>query len=478
MRKIELLSIRIVIARFQNSYERSPGGFTVIDRRIFLKYLIMTKFLISNFFINATKTHASTPEAIAKGNAPSFADQKNHLGVSSDGLSKVYKVVGGSAEDNMRAFLAEFGGIEKLIGKNDIVVLKVNAQWTMQGMTNTDSMKAFMEVVLGIEDFDGEIIIAENHQHKKYDYRGWSTDKPNGRYNYNELIKLFNAKGHKNVTSYHWRCAGPNPEPLEGDDDGTDGKRVSGPSDGDGYVWRDDIAYVSPEGKRCLMTYPVFTSKYSGITIDLKNGPWKDGQYLTDRAVKFINFSALNFHSLYCGVTASVKNLMGVVDMSCGFQSPTPENTYNTHFIGVKKYIKMVPKIPTRYLKRLRRYLDEKAYENFHYTGGALGKFMRDIRFPDLNIITAHWVGWGSRWKVEKSSYPKALLAGVDPVALDYVAAKDILLKETPLDDAGLQRLNNPDNVTEPYYKFLKECNMQGIGNLSENKIKRIEISL
>jgi uncharacterized protein (DUF362 family) len=403
-----------------------------------------------------------------------------NIGVSEDGTSTVYRVLGGSPEENIHALVDRFGGIEKLIGRNDIVVLKPNAQWWMQGMTNTDSMKTFMELILNSRKFQGEIIIAENHQYNDFNGRGWSTDKPNGKFNYNQLIKYFNEKGYINVSSYHWRGAGPNPEPLEGDDDGSGGKRVSGPVDGDGYVWCDDVIYVSPEGKHCWMTYPIFTSKYSGITVDLNNGAWKNGRYLKDRKVKFINFSALNHHSLYCGVTASVKNLMGVVDMSCGFHATTPENTYNVHFIGVKKYVKIAKMFSkkNKISRKIRKSISVKAYKKFRYTGGALGKFIRDIRKPDLNIITAHWVGWGSRWNEKKSSYPKALLASYDPVALDYVAAKYVLLPETPPTEDVISRLNNPDLHDGPFYKFLKECHLQGIGNLSENKIRRIDIEI
>lgn len=446
----------------------------MVSRRDFIKMLIMLKALVLSKIFFISKSHANAKGPHFSNNPKDNILLKANLGVAEDGLSYVYKVQGGTPEENMVALVNRLGGIEKIIGEKDIVVLKPNAQWWLQGMTNTDAMKAFMELVLNSKRFRGEIVIAENNQYLKYNGRGWSTDQRNGAFNYNELIDYFNNLGFKNVSSYHWRGAGPNPEPIEGDDDGS-GKRVKGPSNGDGYVWRDDIVYTSPEGKQCWMTYPIFTSSYSGITIDLKNGAWQKGRYLKNRKVKFINFSALNHHGWYSGVTASVKNLMGVVDMTCGFHASTPEDVYNVHFIGVEKYIRYVSKIPSRYLTKLRTTLRLKAYENFHFTGGALGTFMRDIRLPDLNIITAHWVGWGSRWDVKKSSYPKAILAGVDPIALDYIAAKDILLKETPPNETSYLRLNNPDNVVGPFYRFLRECHRQGIGNLDEKNIRRIE---
>ncbi|BBO81286.1 hypothetical protein DSCO28_18520 [Desulfosarcina ovata subsp. sediminis] len=449
----------------------------MISRRHFLKYILVLKMILPKSLF-AYKTNFGNEKHLNNISIKKKNNSNKKTIFTKDNFSTVFKIIGGTAEENMACLIEQIGGIENIIGKNDIVVLKPNAQWTMQGMTNTDAMKAFIEVVLESKGYQGEIIIAENNQLNDFNGSGWSTDKPNGQYNYNDLIKYFKHNGYNNVTSYHWRCAGPNPDPIEGDDDGSGAKRVSGPADGDGYVWRDDIVYISPENKKCWMTYPIFTSKYSGITIDLKNGAWKDGKYLEDRKVKFINFSAINHHSFYCGVTASVKNLMGVVDMSCGFQGPIPEDIFNVHFIGVKKYIKYRKKIPTRYLSRLRSTIYKKAYENFHYTGAALGKFIKDIRMPDLNIITAHWIGWGSRWDKNKSSYPMALLASHDPVALDYVAAKDVLFPETPNHEEKIKRLNNPDIKDGPFYKFLRECHLQGIGNLGEEKIKRIEVKL
>jgi len=452
----------------------------MLSRRKFIKAIVVLKvLLLQNVFLPFRGSATPAQEQSLKNREHVDFTPTMNLGCSEDGFSDVYKVQGGTAEENMERLISLLGGIENIVDNNDIVILKPNAQWWSQGMTNTDAMKAFMLAVLTSINFQGEIIIAENHQYKQFNGRGWTTDKRNGSFNYNELIEYFHNNGFFNVSKYHWRGAGVNPEPLEGDDAGT-GRPISGPSEGDGYVWRDDIVYTSPNGKKCWMTYPVFTSEYSGITIDLKDGAWKNGQYLKDRKVKFINFSALNHHGWYAGVTASIKNLMGVVDMSCGFHAPSPDDTYNMHFIGVEKYIKHIDKIPSRHLANLRHKLRIRAHKNFHFTAGALGIFMKEICFPDLHIITAHHVGWGSRWDLSKSSYPKALLASHDPVALDYIAAKDILLKETPssedssVPEINYVKLNDPDNTSGPFYRFLMECQKQGIGNLGEQKIRRI----
>ena len=394
-----------------------------------------------------------------------------NIGTEKDGFSDVYLVQGETAEFNMLKLIGMLGGLHRIVGLNDIVVIKPNAQWWSQGMTNTDAMKAFIEAVLKMPGFKGEVIVAENHHDKGLNSRGWTTENRNGRFNYNELIDHFQRAGFSNVTKCHWQDAGVNPRPLEGTD--CCGKKVAGPEEGDGYVWRDDILYTAPNGNVCWMTYPIFTSSHSGIRIDLKDGAWKDGKYLDERPVTFVNFSAINHHGLYSGVTASIKNLMGVVDMTCGFQAPEPKGTFNVHFVGVEPLIKF-----SYWTRRdwglgfAKDWLRKTSYTNFHFTGGALGKFMTSIRMPDLNIITADWVGWGSRTDTTKSAKPLALLASRDPVALDFIAARDVLLKATPYDEVAYRMLNDPTRSDGPFHKFIRECHLQGIGNLDPLRIR------
>lgn len=396
------------------------------------------------------------------------------LGVSRDGFSDVYLAQGDTPETNMRHIIRMLGGISAIVGRNDIVVLKPNAQWWSQGTTNTDAMHAFIEAVLNIPGFRGEVIIAENHQHANENSRGWNTEKRNGRFNLNELVASFNARGNRNVSKYHWRCAGPNPSPRQGDASSAS-KIVKGPWEGDGYVWDQTLVYTSPLGRKCILSYPIFTSSYSGVTIDFKNGAWYRGRY-TGQPLKFINFSALNHHSEYCGVTASVKNYMGIVDMTCGYQGTTPEGFWNAHFIGIRDNV-TIPLF--KYLPwRIRAKVDSLyKMKYFHHTAGVLGSIMRDVRMADLNIITAHWVGYGSRIDTHLSGYAKTVLASRDPVALDYIAGKTVLsplTKEHAPNKAWLNQINDVTNTDGPFHTFLATCHQEGIGNLSPDKIRVI----
>lgn len=450
-----------------------------VSRRMFLKIAsVFTSMsfsgLWSNLFMFKGKANASEMPSPCKHSAVS---KDKNLGVDEDGFSRVYLVKNASPEENMKKAIEMIGGIEKLIGKNDIVILKPNAQRFNQGMTNTDAMKGFIDLILSIPSFTGEIVIAENHQIQQDQSRGWVTDQRNGRFNLNELVQHYQQNGFINVTKYHWHNAGPCSKPLQGD--ACCGTRVENPGQGDGYVWMDDCFYVSPVGRKCLMTYPVFTSSFSGIRIDLKKGAWKEGHYL-NVPIRLINFSALNHHSRYAGVSASVKNLMGVVDMSCGFPGDLPKNTYNVHHIGVKRkigWLKWNWRIDSfRNMARFK--FEDSCHRYFHHTGGALGFFMANVRFPDLNIITADLVGWGDRINLDKAFKPKVLLVSRDPVALDYVAAKEVLMSGTPTDEkeeSGKKyiELNDPDNTDGPFHRFLQETHSEGIGNLSVAKIKK-----
>ncbi len=242
----------------------------------------------------------------------------------------IYVARNGTPQRNVAKVMEMMGGVEKFIGKKDIVILKPNAQWWNQGRTNLAAIKGFIDLVLGIPGFEGEIIIAENHhfmdeslpEGEKDNIRGWTHfSEINGdidgvNHNLNTLIELFNKSGYRNVTKYHWRDGGPKADVWG---NGQNGGIVASAAEGDGYVWTDmDYVFSGLMGLKkwkVKMTYPVFTSKYSGITIDLMNGAFErdgngGGRYLTDRSVRLINFAVLNTHGDDTGITSSIKNYM------------------------------------------------------------------------------------------------------------------------------------------------------------------------
>ncbi len=372
--------------------------------------------------------------------------------------SYLFSARNGTPQENVKKVIEMMGGVEKIIGKNDVVILKPNCQWWNQGRTNLAAMKGFIDLVLGIPAFRGEIIIAENHHYmdnslpetEKDNIRGWThISEINGdidgiQYNMNSLVDLYHKKGFRNVSKVHWRDGGP----REHDDrHGQGGGIVKSPAEGDGYVWTDiDYTYSAWFGLKkwkVKMTYPVFTSPYSGIVIDFKKGAYlRDnmgaGNYTPERPVKFINFSVLNDHS-DTGVTAAIKNYMGITDLSCGDRGTEPEGYYNVHECG-GDYFKFAK-------------------------AGPIACFMKTIRKADLNIVAAEWVGWGHRTDISKATRMRTILASTDPIALDYYGAKYIVYPLSKNRDH-----HDPDNPGSPVRRFLDlALETLGEGTLDES---------
>lgn len=385
----------------------------------------------------------------------------------------------GSPAGNALALLDAWGGIESLVGPDDIVVFKVNAQWYAQGMTNTAVLQALIDAVLKHPaGFRGEVVVADNHHFADRLSRGWTTDRPNGPLNLRDVVESFRQGGHANVSRVHWHDAGPNPEPWQGDAGG--GMRVSSVEEGEGYRWWLDECHVTPAGNRCAMTWPIFRAPFTGELVDLRDGAFADGRP-TGRAVRFVNISSLNHHSRYAGVTASIKNLMGVVDMTCGFQGPEPEGYVNTHYIGMKPshdLWRWGKKRGGPVRRAIHAVLPEEDAIDFEHTGGALGHWMRTVRRPDWHVVTAEWIGFGSRTHEDLSARPGVSLAAVDPVTLDAVAAREVLMPATrEAGDAGRGFLshNDPDR-DGPFRRFLQEASREIGGTLDPGAVELVRV--
>jgi hypothetical protein len=76
---------------------------------------------------------------------------------------------------------------------------------------------------------------------------------------------------------------------------------------------------------------------------------------------------------------------------------------------------------------------------------------MRPVRRPDLNIVTAEWAGWAHRTDPDRATQVRTILAGTDPVALDYYGAKHLVL---PL--SGRRLDHDPDHPDSAIRRFLE----------------------
>jgi hypothetical protein len=369
-------------------------------------------------------------------------------------LQTVYRAVNGPPEKNLEEIIQMMGGMRKLIGPEDVIVIKPNAQWWNQGAPNLAALKAFVELIFNrTGGFEGEVILAENCHRGPSPWRtaGWEThfvrnSDLNGISTLNQLCQHIKGIYGDRFSVCHWI------------DVSAGNKRVSSPNDGVGYVYCDGTGGVpliscdnGLEGKdrrATIMTYPIFKTD-KGTIIDFKNSVWEKGAY-TGQPIRFINFAALNHHSTFCGMTSSIKNYMGISDLSGGSDpnnnGKLAGNYYNFHSFAFNK---SAPGPEPGML------------------GKEIGTFINTIRKADLNIVTAEWTGLSSRTDPPVVQ-TRAVLASTDPAALDYHTATYILFPNSGL------AFHNPNNPKSPLRSYLMKCAETVGGTLDENSVKVI----
>jgi len=370
-----------------------------------------------------------------------------------DRSCSLYRAINGLPAENISKVIELMGGVERIIGANDVVVIKPNVQWWNQGAPNMQALKTFVSLIMDRPGgFHGEVVIAENCHRGK---QPWNSMNSGWKPIFERNADLEGINNYKNLTDHLKKAYGYRYSTVHWVNVDRGGRRVFGPADGSGYVFCDgtsgvpkiafDNGAVGSNLREVIMTYPVFNTD-KGTIVDLKNGIWEKGNY-TGRPLRFVNFAALNHHSTYCGFTSVIKNYLGVSDLSGG---PDPFN-------GGK--------------------LTEKYY-NFHsfpfnkwapgpapgMIGAEIGEYLTTIRRADLNIVTAEWIGLASR--VEKPIVrTRAVVASTDPVALDYHSAKYILYPNSGI------KFHNPDEEKSPSRQYLMACAEHGGGEFDERKV-------
>ncbi len=350
----------------------------------------------------------------------------------------VYRAANGGPAGNMEKVLSLMGGVETLVGPEDIVILKPNLQWYNQGAPNIAAFHRLVALIMERKGgFDGEVVLAENiHRGSKPWTRGaWATpfernsDLP-GVPNYNALAEKLGRDYGDRFSVCHLV------------DIASGGARVYGPADGPGYVVCDGTGGVplialdnglrGPSRREVVMSYPILRTT-RGTVIDYRWGVWKGGEY-TEQPVKFVNCAALNHHSVYGGVTSAVKNYLGVSDLSGG-----PDPAHGGRLAG--------------------------KYHNFHsfafsgnkkgpaagMLGAEVGHFLETVRRPFLNITTAEYCGLAGRTALPVAR-TSVVAASTDPVALDYHTAKYLLFANSRIPS------HDPEAPGSPVARYLVRC--------------------
>ncbi len=379
----------------------------VIKRRQFLQSLFwsIVGTITVKHFIGEGHAHAQSPGPIylpvVYGGptsslygvrdipVPDFSSGNYHPGVESllalmgQNDFKFYKH---SVEDGL-------SGPEGLIAANDVVLLKVNAQWKYRGCTNTDVLRGLIQRILDHPaGFSGEVVIFENGQGRgSFDSNqnqngdtSVAANAENPTHTFNYLVNtVFNGQP---VSCF---LLDPVRSTLLSDTDHAEnGYRRINPH---------------PERQSWYVSYPCFTTS-GGHRVELAKGLWTGSGYAQN--LKLINIPVLKTHA-GCGVTGALKLFYGVLSM-------------------------------------------QYAYGGYHYDhiGEVLGEMFAHVRAPDLNIMDAIWVSHAalSGYPVSSTSRQNTLLASIDPVALDYWASKYVLY---PIDNNANHHPDMPDQYTD-----------------------------
>jgi len=262
-------------------------------------------------------------------------------------------------------------GPSGMIEAQDVVLIKVNAQWKYRGCTNSDLIRGLVQRILDHPDgFNGEVVIFENGQGRgslncdtSSSYGGDTSVHANANNESHSFLYLVNTVfNDPRVSAYLL-------DPIRNTIIGATDHVTSG--------------YRTYEN----VSYPCFTTA-GGHRVELLEGIWQGDAYTQN--LKLINIPVLKYHDTGGSeMTASLKHFYGVVSMADGYSN----------------------------------------FRHYNGLGETCGKMVVSVRTPVLNIIDAIWVSFSSL-----SGYPSnttyqsnQILACQDPVALDYWASKYVL---------------------------------------------------
>jgi Domain of unknown function (DUF362) len=267
------------------------------------------------------------------------------------------------------ASVTTLSGPDGLISADDVVLIKINAQWKYRGATNSDVVRGLIQRILDHPDgFVGEVVLFENGQG-----RGSLNCDTSSSYNGDTSVHA-NALDESHSFTYLVQTVFNDPRVSAKLLDPVRNIFLSGTDHtADGFRTVENISY------------PCFTTD-GGHRVELREGLWTGSGY--SQKLKLINVPVLKTHG-GCEVTASLKHFYGVLSMSDGHT-------------GIRHYSRL---------------------------GKTCGKMAVSVRTPVLNIIDAIWVSHLALkgYPASATFQARQLLASQDPVAADYWAAKYIL---------------------------------------------------
>lgn len=294
-------------------------------------------------------------------------------------------------------------GPEGLIDADDVVLIKVNAQWSQRGGTNTDVVRGILRRIVEHPDgFTGEIIVADNGQGSGNLDRSQNNAEDHGQ-SFADVVNDFRDEGWR-VQTYLWDVLRDINVSEYSEGDMRDGYVVASEYDPETYI---------------KVSYPKFRTE-AGTYVSYKYGIWSPltQTYDADRLV-VINVPVFKTHSIYA-ITASVKNHMGVVTRTQGTDSHAAVGR------------------------------------------GGMGTILAEVRMPDLTILDCIWIlarpGYGPSASYSQASRRDQLVASRDPVALDVWAAKYIMIPqiiENGYSYEDYHYTQDPDNPNSVFRRYM-----------------------
>ncbi|MBP6837983.1 MAG: DUF362 domain-containing protein [Kofleriaceae bacterium] len=386
---------------------------------------------------------------------------------------------------NVDAALSKLGGIGKVVGVDDVVIIKVSAQWWNQGMTNVAAVRRTIEHILELPGFKGEVVVFENTHFHVPDK---AADDPS-----RGLTRAFTHPSEVNVDVPGWTKLGDliphfaglgapvsfvglvdaggsslsgdpwfDPEHTHGVYGGDERGPLRPGDTRDGYHWDFSQVFSLKRSRvasaRTPLSWPRFTSPRSGLVIDLKDGVLRrDGAALvaTGRPLKFINMTTGNEHGS-TGFTGACKSAMGILDMSAGALGTHPliRDYQSVHYFG-----------------RTGRPHPER--DPTWRMAGPLAFWSQRVRKPDLYLTVAEWTAYtpkaGYDERDDMRHHPdcraqtKTVVAGVDPVAIDAWCVRNLVRPLGSKYDAMLD-LDTPDSKVSKFLRYYRQ--VAGAGTL------------
>jgi len=363
-----------------------------------------------------------------------------------EALHHVYVARNGTPVSNVQEVVALAGGIQNFVDFDDVVVLKPNGQWPLQGYTHTECLKALIDVVLSRPGgFGGEVIVIEHvHRTESEALNGnycWNMSPGANRVNnwpdmnYFEMVAYYHNQGYNNVNaiplfdvgqSGAW-VATTNPASLPA------GK----------HGWVRTTYTTAANGRTVRLSNPILRSSYSGKLIDLQNGVWESGSY-TGQQVRLMILPTLNNHGSfnnedYAGPTSAIKSHLGIVEFA-------GDSGVDLHQVGYS------PQQPDA-------------------VGESVGQLITKVISPTFYLTCAEYTGYRSRTN-PTAAHTRTVGLCTDPVTLDYWMCKYVMYP-----CATSQTFMNPDNDNN-LRKTLLGAHGMGVGTLDEAEIVLHQVDL